>query len=115
MSATVKPARHALPLTTGDRCERWVRVVMRPVLSQDLVVTAVFAFLWLVSSSAWAKGLTDVKGATSPNHLVDVCGVTCKVGEFPSMGRLDASVVSPAAATTAPPAVRTKHSLLWSC
>uniref|UniRef100_A0A8C3H9E9 Synaptophysin n=1 Tax=Chrysemys picta bellii TaxID=8478 RepID=A0A8C3H9E9_CHRPI len=29
---------------------------------QDFVVTAVFAFMWLVSSCAWAKGLSDVFG-----------------------------------------------------
>lgn len=81
------------------------------VLSQDLAVTAAFAFLWLVSSSAWAKGLTDVKVATSPDHLVDVCGETCKAGDFPSMGRLNASVVSPFPATTAPPAVHSKDQL----
>ncbi|KAK5911829.1 hypothetical protein CesoFtcFv8_001765 [Champsocephalus esox] len=61
----------------------------------DLVVTAAFAFLWLVSSSAWGKGLTDVKWATNPGHLVmnDQCNSTCKAGEFPSMGRLNASVI----------------------
>lgn len=61
---------------------------------QDLVVTAAFAFLWLVSSSAWGKGLTDVKGATNPNYLVESCKEICTAGEFPSMGRLNASVVS---------------------
>lgn len=85
--------------------------MMCPVLSQDLAVTAAFAFLWLVSSSAWAKGLTDVKGATSPDHLVDVCRETCKAGDFPSMGRLNASVVSPFTAETAPPAVHSKDQL----
>ncbi|KAK5871869.1 hypothetical protein PBY51_012610 [Eleginops maclovinus] len=61
----------------------------------DLVVTAAFAFLWLVSSSAWGKGLTDVKWATNPNHLVqsDPCHEICKAGDFPSMGRLNASVI----------------------
>lgn len=57
-------------------------------------MTAVFAFLWLVSSSAWAKALTDIKFATSPDHLVVSCGSFCKAGEHPSMGRLNASVVS---------------------
>lgn len=70
-----------------------------PVFPQDLGITAAFAVLWLVSSSAWAKGLTDVKGATSPDYLAQLC--TCKPGEFPSMGRLNASVVSSATAATA--------------
>ncbi|XP_029007271.1 synaptophysin-like protein 2a [Betta splendens] len=59
----------------------------------DLVVTAAFAFLWLVSSSAWGKGLTDVKWATNPENLAAQCPQKlCKAGEFPSMGRLNASV-----------------------
>ncbi|XP_061730531.1 synaptophysin-like protein 2a [Nerophis ophidion] len=58
----------------------------------DLVLTAAFAFLWLVSSSAWGKGLTDVKWATNPQHLVENC-TFCQPGEFPSMGRLNASVI----------------------
>ncbi|XP_044068707.1 synaptophysin-like protein 2a [Siniperca chuatsi] len=59
----------------------------------DLVVTAAFAFLWLVSSSAWGKGLTDVKWATNPEHLVESCKDICHPAEFPSMGRLNASVI----------------------
>lgn len=59
----------------------------------DLVMTATFAFLWLVSSSAWGKGLTDVKFATSPVHLAGLCEVKCSPDEFPSMGRLNASVI----------------------
>ncbi|XP_008408545.1 synaptophysin-like protein 2a [Poecilia reticulata] len=58
----------------------------------DLVVTALFAFLWLVSSSAWAKGLTDVKWATNPEHVAKKCQI-CEAVEFPSMGRLNASVI----------------------
>ncbi|XP_056292830.1 synaptophysin-like protein 2a [Pseudoliparis swirei] len=61
----------------------------------DLVVTAAFAFLWLVCSSAWGKGLTDVKWATNPNQLIQTpaCKGICEAGEFPSMGRLNASVI----------------------
>ncbi|XP_061543593.1 synaptophysin-like protein 2a [Phycodurus eques] len=58
----------------------------------DLVVTAAFAFLWLVSASAWGKGLTDVKWATNPGHLAEGC-TFCQPGDFPAMGRLNASVI----------------------
>ncbi|XP_036415149.1 synaptophysin-like protein 2a [Colossoma macropomum] len=59
----------------------------------DLVLTAIFAFLWLVSSSAWGKGLTDVKSATDLSVLVDRCKPACQIHEYPAMGRLNASVI----------------------
>ncbi|CAM9849755.1 unnamed protein product [Rangifer tarandus platyrhynchus] len=36
----------------------------------DFIVTVVFSFLWLVGSSAWAKGLSDVKVATDPKEVL---------------------------------------------
>lgn len=47
-------------------------------LRQDFVVTVVFSFMWLVSSSAWAKALSDVKVATDPDEvqlLISACKV----------------------------------------
>ncbi|XP_026126021.1 synaptophysin-like protein 1 isoform X2 [Carassius auratus] len=65
----------------------------------DLLITGIFTFLWLVCSSAWGKGLTDVKLSTSPNTLVslnDMCkleGNKCTAGHIPLMGRLNSSVI----------------------
>uniref|UniRef100_A0A8C4YDB0 Synaptophysin n=1 Tax=Gopherus evgoodei TaxID=1825980 RepID=A0A8C4YDB0_9SAUR len=71
----------------------------------DFVVTAVFAFMWLVSSCAWAKGLSDVKLATDPNNVIeglDVCkkeGNTCKELKDPVISGLNTSVVRAIAKT----------------
>lgn len=66
---------------------------------QDLMVTSVFAFMWLVSSAAWAKGLSDVKTATNPDevitqiHACDDIENTCREVHDPVMSGLNTSVV----------------------
>ncbi|XP_036373939.1 synaptophysin-like protein 1 [Megalops cyprinoides] len=65
----------------------------------DFVVTVIFAFLWLVCSSAWARGLQSVKDATGTVGIRDtlalckVEGVACEVTEFAPMRSLNVSVV----------------------
>ncbi|XP_061591687.1 synaptophysin a isoform X2 [Cololabis saira] len=64
----------------------------------DLGVTAVFAFMWLVSSAAWAKGLSDVKTATNPDGVItqiNACqekGNECREVHDPVMSGLNTSV-----------------------
>ncbi|KAK7129629.1 hypothetical protein R3I94_009397 [Phoxinus phoxinus] len=65
----------------------------------DLALTSAFAFLWLVSASAWARGLQTVKDATGTagmDSTLALCrdtGVRCEVTEFASMRLLNISVV----------------------
>uniref|UniRef100_A0A5F8H0K0 Synaptoporin n=1 Tax=Monodelphis domestica TaxID=13616 RepID=A0A5F8H0K0_MONDO len=65
----------------------------------DFIVTVVFSFLWLVGSSAWAKGLSDVKVATDPKEvllLVSACkqqSNKCAAVHSPVMSSLNTSVV----------------------
>lgn len=67
---------------------------------QDLGVTGVFAFMWLVSSAAWAKGLSDVKTATDPDKVVTLIAACdaeenrCREVHDPVMSGLNTSVVS---------------------
>uniref|UniRef100_H3D4M9 Synaptophysin b n=1 Tax=Tetraodon nigroviridis TaxID=99883 RepID=H3D4M9_TETNG len=66
----------------------------------DFVVTAVFAFMWLVSSCAWAKGLSDVKTATDPERVVDLLPACrevenrCREVYEPKVSGLNTSVVA---------------------
>lgn len=75
--------------------------LMLCVRVQDLGVTGVFAFMWLVSSAAWAKGLSDVKTATDPDKvitLITACNdeeTHCYEVHDPVMSGLNTSVVRP--------------------
>lgn len=63
------------------------------------MVTATLVFLWLVCSSAWAKGLQNVKDATDTEGIVNTLALcngnnnTCEVTEFANMRTLNISVV----------------------
>ncbi|KAL1790876.1 synaptophysin 1 [Sigmodon hispidus] len=63
----------------------------------DFIVTLVAAFLWLVSSSAWAKALTDIKIATGHSIIgeLEPCRskVSCHFVSVTSMGSLNVSVI----------------------
>lgn len=65
----------------------------------DFLITGILVFLWLVCSSAWAKGLQNVKDATGTDGIgttLAVCkgnNVTCEVTEFANMRTLNISVV----------------------
>uniref|UniRef100_A0A8C9L634 Synaptophysin like 1 n=1 Tax=Pavo cristatus TaxID=9049 RepID=A0A8C9L634_PAVCR len=63
----------------------------------DLAVTIVTTFLWLVSTSAWAKALADIKISTGAGiiPLIDSCKApetTCHFGSVTSMRSLNVSV-----------------------
>nr|XP_045244556.1 synaptophysin-like protein 1 isoform X4 [Macaca fascicularis] len=64
----------------------------------DFVVTLVATFLWLVSTSAWAKALTDIKIATGHNIVQELSPckkkeILCYFGSVTSMGSLNVSVI----------------------
>ncbi|KAM4676908.1 synaptophysin-like protein 1 [Discoglossus pictus] len=62
----------------------------------DFIITIIFAFMWLVSSSAWAKGLSDVKMVTDPAVIASQhckAPYKCFPGTVSSMRSLNISVV----------------------
>uniref|UniRef100_A0A8C2ST00 Synaptophysin n=1 Tax=Coturnix japonica TaxID=93934 RepID=A0A8C2ST00_COTJA len=67
----------------------------------DLLVTSLLAFLWLVSSCAWAVALGDVKAATDPGSVLTQIGACrsggagrCRPISSAHMAGLNTSVVS---------------------
>ena len=67
---------------------------------QDFVISAVFAVLWLISSSAWAQGVvnlkyyTDLKECGIFDMIADCSGNKCTQSQFPNFASLNVSIVS---------------------
>uniref|UniRef100_A0A8D0LC46 Synaptophysin like 1 n=1 Tax=Sphenodon punctatus TaxID=8508 RepID=A0A8D0LC46_SPHPU len=64
----------------------------------DYIITIAAAFLWLVSTAAWAKALTDIKISTGPLIVSEmtsckVPGSSCVFASVTNMGSLNVSVV----------------------
>ncbi|NXX85731.1 SYPL1 protein, partial [Urocolius indicus] len=64
----------------------------------DLAITVLTAFLWMVSTFAWAKALADIKMATGASMIpgIETCkapGTTCRFASVTSMKALNVSVV----------------------
>ncbi|XP_028306121.1 synaptophysin-like protein 1 [Gouania willdenowi] len=65
----------------------------------DFLSTSILVFLWLVCSSAWAKGLQIVKDATDTDGIsgtLALCrgtNITCEVTDYANMRTLNISVV----------------------
>ncbi|XP_013924219.1 PREDICTED: synaptophysin-like protein 1 [Thamnophis sirtalis] len=63
----------------------------------DFVITIIITFLWLVSTSAWAKALVDIKVSTGPSIVMGTDCTTqpgfCHFEDIRRMGSLNVSVV----------------------
>ncbi|NWR73687.1 SYPL1 protein, partial [Centropus unirufus] len=64
----------------------------------DFAITVITAFLWLVSTAAWAKALADIKMSTGASIItgIEFCKApetTCHFASVTSMRTLNVSVV----------------------
>ncbi|XP_068963080.1 synaptophysin-like protein 1 [Petaurus breviceps papuanus] len=64
----------------------------------DFLITLIATFLWLVSTSAWAKALTDIKMTTGESLISQLAPcvnkmVYCSFDSVTSMGSLNVSVI----------------------
>ncbi|NXP55376.1 SYPL1 protein, partial [Heliornis fulica] len=64
----------------------------------DLAITVIIAFLWMVSTFAWAKALADIKVSTGASMIpgIESCkapGTICRFISVTSMGTLNVSVL----------------------
>uniref|UniRef100_U3FYY5 Synaptophysin-like protein 1 n=1 Tax=Micrurus fulvius TaxID=8637 RepID=U3FYY5_MICFL len=64
----------------------------------DFILTVIIAFLWLVSTSAWAKAVVDIKVSTGPSivtgsHHCNTQPGFCHFNEIRRTGSLNVSVV----------------------
>ena len=70
------------------------------ILFQDFIISVVLTLFWLIGSSAWAQGLTNLKFYTNFKECGQFERVTdCKIygctqTEFPNFASLNVSVVS---------------------
>lgn len=79
-------------------CDDFYRKNTRVTIA-DFIVSAVLCVLWLIASSAWAQGLTDLKYYTDLpeagflDAIPDCANGACKQNNFPDFASLNVSII----------------------